>query len=97
MPRRSSKKPTLQTKSVRFNFFAPEAKTVSLAGDFNEWDVNSLPMKRDRQGTWKASVRLKPGRYEYRFWADGVWQDDPSAQERASNPFGSHNCIKMVS
>jgi 1,4-alpha-glucan branching enzyme len=50
MPRRSSKKPTPQTKNVRFDFFAPEAKAVSLTGDFNDWDLNSLPMKRDRQG-----------------------------------------------
>ena len=97
MPRKSSKKPSPETKNVRFELFAPEAKAVSLTGDFNDWDVNSLPMKRDRQGTWKASVKLKPGRHEYRFWVDGVWQDDPSAQERVSNPFGGHNCIIMVS
>lgn len=97
MPRNSSKKAGPETKNVRFDLFAPEAQAVSLAGEFNDWNVNSVPMKRDRQGTWKASVRLKSGRHEYRFWVDGVWQDDPSAQERVANPFGSHNCLKIVS
>ena len=47
-------------------------------------------------GTWKASIKLKPGRYEYRFWVNGEWQDGPNAQERISNPFGSYNSIKIV-
>jgi 1,4-alpha-glucan branching enzyme len=82
---------------VHFDFFAQEVLTVLLAGDFNGWDVSSLPMKKDRQGTWKTSVNLQPGRYEYGFWVDTGWQDDPHAQEKIENPFGSHNCIKFVS
>lgn len=97
MPKRLSKKASPKTKNVHFDLHAPEAQMVSLAGDFNGWDVNSLPMKKNRQGTWKASVSLEPGRYEYRFWRDGAWQDDPVAQERVSNPFGSVNCIRIVS
>ena len=96
MPKKSSGKTNARTKTVRFALVAPEAQAVSLAGDFNGWDINSLPMKKARQGTWKASVSLQPGRYEYRFWVDGVWQDDPHAQENVSNPFGSYNSIKIV-
>ena len=96
MPKKTSKETKTKTKSVRFNLFAPEAQAVSLAGDFNAWDASRLPMKKDKHGTWKAIVSLEPGRYEYRFWVDGAWCDDPHAQERVSNPFGSNNCIKIV-
>jgi hypothetical protein len=54
-------------------------------------------MKRDKKGTWKASFLLPPGRYEYRFRVDGVWQDDPNAHEWVGNPFGSQNSLRIVS
>jgi len=95
MPREQTK--GSKTKRARFSLQAPEAGSVVLAGDFNGWDVNTLPMKKDSKGTWKASVDLEPGRYEYRFCVDGCWQDDPTAQDRVDNPFGCQNCVRIVS
>jgi 1,4-alpha-glucan branching enzyme len=92
-----SKKSKPRTKKTQFQLYAPGARSVALAGTFNEWDINMLPMKKDNKGTWKASAALPPGRCEYRFWVDGVWYDDPNAQERVENPFGSHNCVRIVS
>jgi len=86
-----------KTKKVPFNLYAPEAERVFLAGDFNNWDVNNLPMKKAKKGTWEASFTLPRGRYEYRFWVDEVWLDDPTAQERVENPFGSQNCVRIMS
>ena len=97
MSMKTSLKSKPKTKKVRFNLFAPEAERVFLAGDFNNWDVDHLLMKRDKKGAWEASVTLPPGKYEYRFRVNGVWQDDPNAQERVDNPFGSQNCIRIVS
>ena len=86
-----------KTKKVRFNFFAPEAERAFLAGNFNNWDVDKLPMKKAKKGTWEVSFALPPGRHEYRFWVDGVWQDDPNSKERVENPFGSQNCVRIIS
>ncbi len=97
MSEKSSTKTKAKTKKVQFGFYAPGARKVCLAGDFNSWDIQSGAMRRDSKGTWKVSVSLEPGRYEYRFWVDGVWHDDPKAQERSVNPFGSQNCVKIVS
>lgn len=85
-----------QTKRVRFELEAPEATSVHLAGDFNAWDTRRTSMKKDQKGVWKVSVNLEPGRYEYRFFVDDRWQDDPGADERVSNPFGAQNCVKIV-
>ena len=90
-------RPKTKMKKVRFHLYAPEAGRVFLAGDFNNWDVKNLPMKKDSQGTWEASFALPAGRYEYRFWVDEAWLDDPNAEERAKNPFGSQNCVRMMS
>ena len=92
-----TKKSKSKTKKIEFKLYSPEAQRVALAGDFNNWDVDNLPMRRDHRGTWEASFTLPPGKYEYRFWVDGVWHDDPNAHERVENPFGSQNCLRIVS
>jgi len=97
MPKKSSGQARPNTKRVQFEFHGPHADKVTLAGDFNGWDYNSLPMKKDKTGTWKISISLAPGRYEYRFLVDGTWQDDPNVEERVGNPFGDQNCVKVVS
>jgi 5'-AMP-activated protein kinase regulatory beta subunit len=96
MEKKLSKEAKPKTKKVQFNLYAPEAERVFLTGDFNYWDVDALLMKRGKKGTWKAILPLSPGRYEYRFRVDGVWQDDPNTQERVENPFGSQNCLRIV-
>jgi len=79
-----------------FAFPAPTTRQVSLAGDFNNWDTNASPMHKGPDGIWRLSVPLAPGRYEYRFFADEVWRDDPSAQQRATNALGTENCVRIV-
>ena len=81
---------------TEFAFQAPASLQVSLAGDFNNWDPNAVPMHKGPDGTWRVSVPLKAGRYEYRFYDDGVWRDDPTAQRRAANALGTENCVRVV-
>lgn len=83
-------------KRVTFKLHAPGAKSVFLAGSFNDWEATGRPMKRDNRGTWKTQVDLEPGTHEYRFVVDGEWQDDPACQERCANPFGVDNCLVLV-
>jgi len=87
---------SLKQSLIPFAFPAPAARQVSLAGDFNNWDPKAMPMHKGADGVWHLSVTLKPGRHEYRFVADGVWQDDPAAQQRTANAMGSENCVKTV-
>ena len=96
MSKKLSEQSKTKVKKVSFAFFAPEAHQVTLAGDFNGWDINSLPMKKNRKGTWETQVALSSGRHEYLFWVDGVWQEDPKADDRVANPFGSQNSVRTV-
>jgi len=89
--------PKTKTKRVQFNLYLPDVQRVFLTGDFNNWNVGNLPMKKDGDGLWQANIDLTPGRYEYRFWVNGVWHDDPHAHDKVQNPFGSQNCIRIVS
>jgi 1,4-alpha-glucan branching enzyme len=75
---------------------APGAKAVSLVGDFTHWEKNPIPMKMNRAGVWKTTVKLQPGTYHYRFLTDGQWSDDPNCTLRTPNPFGSEDNVCIV-
>ena len=81
---------------IKFEYSALEAKEVSLAGNFNRWDSQANPMKKDKKGIWKVTLSLQPGRYEYRFFVDGNWENDPSCSSRVANEFGGENCVRIV-
>jgi hypothetical protein len=53
-------------------------------------------MKKDKNEKWTTTLSLKPGRYEYRFFVDGNWENDPQCSCCVPNVFGSQNCVKVV-
>lgn len=79
-------------REVEFLLEATAARSVHLAGDFNDWRINELPLHEESPGRWRTRVVLPPGTYQYRFIVDGQWVDDPRACRMAPNPFGSSNC-----
>ncbi len=85
-----------RSKPTEFKFYAPQAKKVSLAGSFNNWNTKELGAKKDSKGNWTAKVNLKPGKYEYKFLVDGSWINDPHCNSCIVNSFGTHNCTVDV-
>ena len=77
------------------------AAAVFLAGDFNDWSSDHTPMTGGSTGEWSVSLRLPPGRYEYKFVVDGLWtcvsskDDEPDvcSDVYARNPFGTWNRV----
>ena len=92
--RKKKEKPV--EKTVEFTFFAPDAKEVFLAGEFNGWDNQSLHMKKNKGGVWNAKVKLSPGHYEYKFFADNVWVESLPGVEQVSNALGTKNFVVWV-
>jgi hypothetical protein len=94
-----TKSPTKAKETVvktKFEFSASEAKEVYLVGDFNNWITHATPMKKEKNGLWKTSLPLKPGRYEYRFFVDDNWVSDLSCSGCVPNEFGTMNCVIIV-
>ena len=87
---------TATMRDVDFKLAAPNAKSVYLAGTFNHWSTSSTPMKKDWKGTWRTTIRMKPGRCEYKFLVDGSWWTDPTSKETSNNPFGGTNSTIWV-
>ncbi|MDD5347477.1 MAG: glycogen-binding domain-containing protein [Candidatus Omnitrophica bacterium] len=86
---------TARPKSIAFKLFSPKAKRVSIAGSFNNWDTSKLTAKKDTKGNWVLKTSLKPGRYEYKFFVDGSWMNDPNAAT-VYNSYGTQNSIVEV-
>jgi len=77
--------PKKMAKPVNFICVAPEAKSVMLIGDFNDWDAASTPMKRQPDGAWIVQIPLNHGHHHYQFFIDGKPALDPKAQGIARN------------
>ena len=43
-------------RGVRFAVWAPTAETVTVAGEFNDWDIRRHPMRRRNGGFWELFV-----------------------------------------
>lgn len=82
----------LQTFALR----SPGATEVQLVGDFTQWQLNPIPLQKERDGMWTTKVELTPGVYHYRFKVDGEWRDDPECTRREPNPFGGENMMRQV-
>lgn len=82
-----------KTIEVEFIYESSTAKDIYLAGDFNNWSFNSLPMRKDEDGVWRVRLPLTAGRHEYRYMVDGDWQNSPCAGGYVPNEFGSCNCV----
>ncbi len=92
---------TKTKSSVQVTFSIPpekKAESAYLVGDFNGWDTRSLPMQRNRDGSFSITISLKPGnQYDYKYLLDGhTWENDSSSDGTHPNPFGSSNSVVKV-
>ncbi len=76
---------------------APEAQSVLVVGDFNDWQPNrGITLKLDRNGFFKAEVELETGKeYQFRYLIDQArWENDWSADKYVPSPFqGIENSV----
>jgi hypothetical protein len=87
---------TTPADNLQFVLVAPQAASVALVGDFNDWDPARSPMQT-AHGVWATVVRLTPGRYRYAFLVNGVeWRADPSAPAAKDDEFGTPSSVVTV-
>ncbi|HEU4563892.1 MAG TPA: isoamylase early set domain-containing protein [Gemmatimonadaceae bacterium] len=83
---------------VRFALIAPQAASVSVVGDFNDWTPGETPLQYSPAGgVWSVVVTLPAGRYEYTFLVNGsAWVPDPAAPASGDDGFGATNSVITV-
>ena len=87
--------------SCRVTFELPKdvsAETVSICGEFNDWDPEKHLLKRRKDGSFSTTLSLKPGRaYRFRYLLDGHrWENDWQADEYVSNQFGTQDSVVVI-
>jgi|SRR5690348_11950362 len=87
---------------IKFVLVAPHAATVSVVGDFNNWDAQATPMTRTPTGgTWSVALKLPAGRHVYAFVVNGAngtsqWVADPTAPLAPEDGLGAPNSVVLV-
>ncbi len=98
------KKQYLKSKPVcKVTFTLPKesvntAKKVTVVGEFNDWSISALPMKKLKDGSFKVTQDLSVGNeYQFRYLIDGkVWENDSSADKYVGNGFSEENSVVVL-
>ena len=99
------KKRYLKTKPVcKVTFELPKeavksAERVYVVGEFNDWDAQSTPMKKRRDGSYWVTLDLQRDQeYQYRYLIDEMrWENDWAADGYVPSPYGdSDNSLVVV-
>ena len=87
-----------QKVKTRITCRADCAQSVWIAGSFNDWKPDSIPLKwqleseqpeDDGEGGWVVELELLPGQHEFKFLVDGEWCCSPDCS-------GDHVCPGCV-
>lgn len=86
--------------STEVTFHMPASEwitTLSLLGDFNQWNAEAHPMVRNDDGSWSLTLVLAPGAYRFRYFANGEnWANDDAADAYVPNEYGSENSLVQI-
>ncbi len=85
-------------RTVQFVYENAKAKSVCVAGSFNQWSSEAHCMERSGK-IWNLGIQLPAGRYEYVFVVNGKnWEPDPKAALSEKSGFGSktRNSVLIV-
>ena len=77
-----------EVEGVRFAVYAPAARSVSVVGDFNDWDGRRHPMQSSYEGVWRLFLPGLAAGALYKFEVKG-----PDGQRLPSkaDPFGYYS------
>lgn len=83
--------------TVEFLFFRPAAQSVTLAGDFNDWQTSEHTLSRDDEGWWRIRLTITPGEFRFKYWIDDLWWEaDFAAYGVESDKQGGWNSVLWI-
>ncbi len=80
---------------VTFRINLEGAQSVHIAGEWNGWEREA--MKRNREGAFWITKRLKKGRYKFKYIVNETnWINDDKADGYVPNPFGGTDSLLIL-
>jgi hypothetical protein len=88
----------VSVEPVQFVLVAPDAHSVAVVGDFNDWGLNDTALvASNHQGVWSVTAPVPAGVHRYAFVINGKeWVPDPSAPRSSSDDFGMPSSALVV-
>jgi len=102
---KSVESPVLKEGAVEFRYPSHSAKTVQVAGDWNNWGAGDAGqgevlvglMEKDKRGVWNLAQELSPGRYRYYFLLNETQRIlDPANPRVTDDPRGGKANLLIV-
>jgi 1,4-alpha-glucan branching enzyme len=83
---------------TRFAVWAPNARSVAVVGDFNNWGLGDTALvAENHNGVWSVSAPVPAGVHRYAFLVNGKqWVADPTAPRAAGDDFGQPSSALVV-
>ena len=81
----------------QFTFYQKGLQSISVVGEFNDWDDDSTKLTEVSPGVWSVSIPLRPAVYEYQFILNGTQRVTDPTMPQVKNDFGSPNSVVTVS
>lgn len=83
---------------VQFVLVAPDAHSVAVVGDFNDWGLNDGALiATNHEGVWSVTAPVPAGVHRYAFLVNGKqWVADPSAPRASDDDFGMPSSALVV-
>ena len=78
---------------VLFLYEDANASEVFLVGSMNDWNTVATPMIKTDGGIWEIVLPLEPGKYTYKFIADGSWHFDQNNSRFEDDGYGGSNSL----
>ena len=77
---------------------ARDAQNVTIAGDFNNWDIYKTQMIKLNSGDFTVTLDLNCKReYKFKYLIDGKrWENDWYADKYVLNPFGAEDSVVIT-
>ncbi len=77
---------------------AQDAQLVTIAGDFNDWNLSNTEMKKMKNGDFQLTLKLEKDReYRFRYLIDTArWENDWHADQYVPNAFGCEDSLVKV-
>ncbi len=90
---RSNRSFVIKDSTITFRVRADKnTRQMLLAGNFTNWYEHNIPMKRTDSG-WVVTLSLPPGKYLYKYIADGNWFTDPENVLAENDGEGNTNSV----
>ena len=90
--------PFIRDGKIIFSYHDDDAESVSLVGDFNDWNKEADEFGKDENGIWKATIPCLPGgRYKYKFVINyEEWITDPNNGFRENDGYNGQNSVLVL-